>query len=121
MSAQFNILAADPAAVASLQQELGLPHFVAASLVARGIATPTAAREFLSPSLERDWLDPYSIPGLADVADVLEAAIKANKHIIVFGDFDLDGISATATLTRGLRELGAHATPFIPLRFDEGY
>lgn len=121
MSAQFNILAADPAAVALLQQELGLPHFVAASLVARGIATPASAREFLSPSLDRDWLDPYSIPGLADVADVLEAAIKANKHIIVFGDFDLDGISATATLTRGLRAIGGHVTPFIPLRFDEGY
>ena len=121
MSAQFNILAADPAAVARLQQELGLPHFVAATLVARGISTPDAAREFLSPSLERDWLDPYTIPGLSDVADALEACIKEGKHIVVFGDFDLDGISATATLTRGLRDLGALATPFIPLRFEEGY
>ena len=121
MSAQFNILAANPAAVALLQQDLGLPHFVAATLVARGIDTPAAAREFLSPSLERDWLDPYTIPGLSDVADALEACIKQDKHIIVFGDFDLDGISATATLTRGLRDLGGRVTPFIPLRFDEGY
>lgn len=121
MSAQFNILAANPAAVARLQQELGMPRFVAATLVARGIDTSEAAREFLSPSLERDWLDPYIIPGLSAVADALEDCIRQDRHIVVFGDFDLDGISATATLTRGLRDLGARATPFIPLRFEDGY
>ena len=121
MSAQFNIRAADPAAVSHLQQELGLPRFIAATLVARGIADAREARRFLSPSLDRDWLDPYTIPGLSEVADALEAAIKRGDHLIVFGDFDLDGISATTVLTRGLRELGAHATPFIPLRFEEGY
>lgn len=121
MSAQFNIRAADPAVVARLQEELRLPHFIATTLVARGIETPESAREFLSPSLERDWLDPYLIPGLSDVADLVETSIKSSDHIVVFGDFDLDGISATATLTRGLRTLGARVTPFIPLRFDEGY
>lgn len=121
MSAQFNILAHDPEAVARLQRELHLPSFVAKTLVARNISTPEVAQEFLNPSLERDWLDPYIIPGLQQVADELEAAIKDHLHIIVFGDFDLDGISSTATLTRGLRELGAHVTPFIPLRFEEGY
>ncbi len=121
MSAQFNIRAADPASVSLLESELGLPRFIAATLVARGIRTPHDAREFLNPSLERDWLDPYTIPGLSEVADALEEAMRAGKHIVVFGDFDLDGISATTVLTRGLRTLGAHATPFIPLRFEEGY
>mgnify|MGYP006967479601 CR=1 FL=1 len=72
MSAQFNIKAADPAAVSRIERGLGLPRFVAATLVARGIRTPHDAREFLNPSLERDWLDPYIIPGLSDVADALE-------------------------------------------------
>ncbi len=121
VSAQFNIRAACPALVERLATELGLPRFVAATLVARGICTPEEARMFLNPSLERDWLDPYIIPGLSEVADALEAAMRAGKHIVVFGDFDLDGISATTVLTRGLRALGAHATPFIPLRFEEGY
>ncbi len=121
MSAQFNIKAANPAAVAQLSGELGLPRFVAATLVARGIDKPEAARQFLSPSLDRDWLDPYEIPGLCEVTDALEAAIRRNDHIIVFGDFDLDGISATTVLTRGLRALGANATPMIPRRFEEGY
>ena len=121
MSAQFKIKAADPASVARLERELGLPRFVAATLVARGLADPAAARRFLSPSLDRDWLDPYGIPGMSDVADALEAAVKRGEHIVVFGDFDLDGISATTVLTRGLRALGAHASPFIPRRFEEGY
>ena len=121
MSAQFNIKAADPASVALLQRELGLPRYIAATLVARGIKDPGEAQRFLSPSLDRDWLDPYTIPGLEAVADAVEAAIRRDDHIVVFGDFDLDGISATTVLTRGLREFGAHVTPFIPRRFEEGY
>ncbi|MCL2826107.1 MAG: single-stranded-DNA-specific exonuclease RecJ, partial [Eggerthellaceae bacterium] len=121
MSTRFNIKTADPALVVRLQQQLGLPRFVAAVLVARGINTAEKARAFLNPTLERDWRDPYSIPGLSGVADLVAEAVLADKHIVVFGDFDLDGISATVTLTLGLRALGAHATPFIPLRFEEGY
>lgn len=121
MSAQFNIRTADPAAVTHLGRTLGLPHFIAATMVARGIDTVEEAQRFLSPSLDRDWLDPYTIPGLSDVADALEQVMRSEGHIVVFGDFDLDGISATTVLTRGLRALGAHATPFIPLRFEEGY
>lgn len=121
MSAQLNILPSDSAASAILQQELGLPRFIASTMAARGITTVEQAREFLSPSLERDWLNPYFIPGLSEVADTVEEALKTNKHIVVFGDFDLDGISSTATLTRGLRVLGGNVTPFIPLRFEEGY
>ena len=122
MPAKFNIRSADPAVVAALQQELGIPRFIAATMVARGIRTPEEARVFLSPSLERDWRDPYIIPGLAEAVDALEAAVRAGKHILVFGDFDLDGISSTAVMTRALRALGAaKVTPFIPLRFEEGY
>lgn len=121
MSAQFNIQFANAAAVAKLQQALDLPRFIAATLVSRGLGNPAEALRFLNPSLERDWADPYLIPGLADVADVVEQAIRTERHILVFGDFDLDGISATTVLTRGLRQLGAHVTPFIPRRFEEGY
>ncbi|MBQ6455380.1 MAG: single-stranded-DNA-specific exonuclease RecJ [Eggerthellaceae bacterium] len=121
MSTQFNVRVADNVAVQTLMRDLGLPHFMAATLAARGIETPEDVQRFLSPSLERDWLDPYTIPGLKDVADALEAAIKTGKRIAVFGDFDLDGISATTVLTRGLRLFGAAVIPFIPRRFEEGY
>ncbi|MDO4182005.1 MAG: single-stranded-DNA-specific exonuclease RecJ [Coriobacteriia bacterium] len=122
MSVQFNIKAAKPAAVACLQAELGLPRFIAVTLAARGVETPRDALRFFQPSLDQDWLSPCLIPGLSDVADVVERAIRQHKHILVYGDFDLDGISATTVLTRGLRKLGAaRVTPFIPRRFSEGY
>ena len=121
MAAQFKVRAAQGAKVAYLQRELNLPRFIASTLVARGIEDLDSAHTFLNPSLERDWLNPYDIPGMADVADALEDAVRRRKHVVVFGDFDLDGISATTVLTRGLRALGGKATPFIPRRFDEGY
>ena len=121
MTAQFSIREADPQIVARLAHDLGLPRFIATTLVARGITTVRAAKRFLNPSLDRDWRNPLEIPGLAEVADGLINAIREKKRIIVFGDFDLDGISATTVLTRGLRALGACAFPFIPRRFEEGY
>ena len=102
MSAQFKIKAADPASVVRLERELGLPRFIATTLVARGITTVRAAKRFLNPSLDRDWRNPLEIPGLAEVADGLINAIREKKRIVVFGDFDLDGISATTVLTLSL-------------------
>lgn len=121
MPAQFNVSVADARSVARLQQHFGLPRFIATTMVVRGITTVEQAERFFSPSLDRDWLNPYLIPGMSEAVDTLEAAVRERKHIIVFGDFDLDGISATTVLTRGLRALGGHATPFIPRRFEEGY
>ena len=121
MPAQFYIHEADPAATEVLRKTLGLPRFIAATLVARGISSPQEAGEFLRPSLARDWGNPYCIPGMDEVVGGLEAAVRSGKRIMVFGDFDLDGISSTAVLTRGLRELGGEVVPFIPRRPDEGY
>lgn len=121
MSARFNIKSADASVVDSLQHALGLPRFIATTMAVRGISTPQQARDFMQPSLQRDWGNPYDIPGLEEVADSLESAIRTHKCILVFGDFDLDGISATTVLTRGLRKLGADTVPFVPRRTDEGY
>ena len=121
MSARFNIHPADDAAVVRLQQEFDLPHFIATVLVARGLTAPEDVRRFLTPSLDRDWRNPYEIPQMEELVDGLVSVIRQGKRIVVFGDFDLDGISSTVTLTRGLRKLGANVEPFIPHRSDEGY
>ena len=121
MSAQFKVNAADSRAVARLQERFGLPGFIATVMAGRGIVADEQAERFLNPSLDRDWLNPYEIPGIGPVVDALERAVRDRRHILVFGDFDVDGVSATAVLTRGLRALGGYATPFIPRRFDEGY
>lgn len=121
MSAHINVVSADPAVVGHLAENLEVPSFIATILASRGIDTPKQAREFLAPSLDRDWRNPCDIEGMDEVVDALVEAIREDKRLLVFGDFDLDGISATATMTRGLRELGAEVIPFIPLRFEEGY
>ncbi|HAM14461.1 MAG TPA: single-stranded-DNA-specific exonuclease RecJ [Eggerthellaceae bacterium] len=121
MSAQFKVHAADARAVAYLRERFELPEFIATIMAARNICTEEQANRFLNPSLDRDWLNPYEMPGIGPVVDALEQAIRDRRHIVVYGDFDVDGVSATTVLTRGLRALGGYATPFIPRRFEEGY
>ena len=122
MNARINLATADEAVVHRLATELELPHFIAATLVARGIDTPEAANDFLHPDLERTWQNPYAIEGMDAAVDRIAAAIQNEEHILIYGDFDLDGVSATTLMTRGLRLCGAAVvTPFIPLRFEEGY
>ena len=121
MSARISILPADKSVAETLSEELGFPSFITTVMVARGITDVKGAEVFLNPSLDRDWLDPYSIANMSQLADRLSDAVLNEKRILVFGDFDLDGISATTIMTRGLRELGAEVVPFIPLRFEEGY
>ena len=89
-------------------------------MVAHGITSIEEGQLFLTPSLDRDWVDPLVIPGMAVVADRVERAIRSHECIAVFGDFDVDGITSTCLLTEALRSFGANVTPFIPHRFDEG-
>lgn len=102
-------------------RELGVTSLVARVLAARGIDSVADARLFLTPSLERDWCDPTIIPGLVEVADRVERALRSHETIAIFGDFDVDGITSTCLLTEGLRALGGNVYYFIPRRFDEGY
>ncbi|NTU88324.1 MAG: single-stranded-DNA-specific exonuclease RecJ [Actinobacteria bacterium] len=104
-----------------LERKLGLSRITAHLLVSRGIDTLDAARDFLEPCLERDWHDPLSIPGMVEASDEIECTLRAKGRVVIFGDFDVDGITSTAVLTRGLRELGATVVPLIPHRLEEGY
>jgi single-stranded-DNA-specific exonuclease len=111
----------DETAVRALARDLGLSDITARVLAARGFADPGLARAFLSPSLERDWLDPGLIPGMTAAAARVAAAIGAGERILVFGDFDLDGVSAAAVAARGLARLGGVVETMVPHRFREGY
>lgn len=117
----YNIPQVDEDAVRAIQVHCGLRPLTSRILVARGITTPEAAELFLTPSLDRDWLDPELIPGLTEVADKVEEVIRRGGRILVFGDFDVDGITATAVSVRGLRALGADVSGIIPHRYNEGY
>ncbi|MDR1082501.1 MAG: single-stranded-DNA-specific exonuclease RecJ [Coriobacteriales bacterium] len=111
----------DAEASRALAGACGISSLLARTLVVRGIKTAEEAEAFLHPSLERDWSDPALIFGMTAVADALEEAVRSNKRILVFGDFDVDGISATACMVRALTALGASPSYLIPHRLDEGY
>ena len=120
-SRRWSVLPTNPAAEHSLEEGLGVSPLVARVLAARGLTDVDAARDFLSPSLARDWADPLCIPGMGEAADRLERALDAGERIAVFGDFDVDGMTSTCLLTLALRRLGGSVFPFIPHRFGEGY
>lgn len=120
-SRRWDVLPSNDEAERGLVEALGISPLVARVLVARGYDTVASAQAFLSPSLEHDWHDPMLIPGMEEAADRLEQAILAGETIAVYGDFDVDGMSATCLLTLALRDLGAHTYPYIPNRFGEGY
>lgn len=111
----------NPRLADELATQLQVAPLVARIMVAHGIQSVEEGRLFLTPSLERDWADPLSIPGMSEVADRVDAAIESGEDIAVFGDFDVDGITSTCLLTEALQELGARVHAFIPHRFDEGY
>ncbi|QWT18130.1 single-stranded-DNA-specific exonuclease RecJ [Collinsella sp. zg1085] len=110
-----------PELEAHLAHQLHVAPLVARVMIAQGIRSVEAGRAFLTPSLERDWADPFIIPGMTEVVSRLEQALHLHQTIAVFGDFDVDGITSTCLLTEALRALGATVHPFIPRRKDEGY
>ena len=118
---RWEVVPFDAGAAQLIEDSCGVSSLAARIMAGRGICDAQQARDFLSPSLDRDWADPLLIPGLGAVVARLQHALEAGEHIAVFGDFDVDGISATCLLTSGLRDLGGNVTPFIPKRFGEGY
>ncbi|QKY69556.1 single-stranded-DNA-specific exonuclease RecJ [Lentibacillus sp. CBA3610] len=86
----------------------------------RGITSDEEAEMFLSPNLSQL----YSVKYLSDIdkaAERVHKGIAANEKILVYGDYDADGVSSTAIMLKTLRELGAHCDYYIPNRFTEGY
>jgi single-stranded-DNA-specific exonuclease len=113
--------AADPYSYAearALVEGLGVSEPVAVTLVRRGHRTLEQARSFLEAA---DSHDPFSFAGMEEIAARVLAKVESGRRITVHGDFDVDGVCATAVLTSTLRELGADCDWYIPDRISEGY
>lgn len=108
------------AAAASLAKAIGIPPVVAGILIARGIETPEAARRFLDPELA-DIPDPFALANMPKAAERVADAVARGETVGIFGDYDADGVTATALLARFLRETGAATVVALPSRFGEGY
>ncbi|MEI8235270.1 MAG: single-stranded-DNA-specific exonuclease RecJ [Verrucomicrobiota bacterium] len=114
-------LAPDEAELAgTLARELGCPASLAGILARRGGARPDNAEAFLSPRLKR-LRDPFLLPEMREAVDRTLAAVDRGEAIVLYGDYDVDGVSSLALLARVLRALGAAPRTFLPSRTDEGY
>jgi single-stranded-DNA-specific exonuclease len=110
----------DAERVARLERLAGVPPIVAQLLMGRGVYEPEAARTFLDAKLT-GLRDPDELPGAAAAADRICTAIRERKRIVVYGDYDADGMTATAILLSCLKLLGAEASYYVPNRLEEGY
>jgi single-stranded-DNA-specific exonuclease len=119
VGATWTIEDCDPHEAASLAAALGLSQTAASVLVRRGYGDPEAAASFLGGELPGH--DPFALGDMQEACDRIRAAIEAGTRICVHGDYDVDGICATALALLVLRELGADVDWHLPSRFEEGY
>ena len=114
------VIAPPDDAAGDLAAALGIHALTAALLRRRGIATVADAQRFLNPRLE-GLSDPESLRGMRAGVDRVARAVTAGERIAIHGDYDVDGITATAILLRGLRPLGGDPLWHLPHRLDDGY
>ncbi|GIW87570.1 MAG: single-stranded-DNA-specific exonuclease RecJ [Isosphaeraceae bacterium] len=121
MATEWQIAAFDETQVRRLHREAGVHPLVAQLLLNRGIRDASAARSFLS--VRRDGLlDPSLLPGAVEAAERIVRAIRQQRKIVIFGDYDVDGVCGTSLLWNCLRLAGASRLDYyIPHRVDEGY
>ncbi len=113
-------VAPNPEAVERLRLALEVPAAIARVLVSRGLANVADAKAFLSPD-PSGLHDPFLLAGIPQAVEKLAATARSGGRVVVFGDYDCDGVGAVAILTTVLRRLGADARAFIPHRIHDGY
>ena len=110
----------DSAAETALARAAGVPTVVARLLIARGVTSAEEADLFFRPD-ESHLYDPLRLAGVEEAAERLVAAGRSGRRIVVFGDYDVDGVTAVAQLKAALARVGATAIAFIPHRLKDGY
>jgi len=106
--------------VKSLAREFELKPLVMELLVQRGMTDPAEIAEFLQPRLQ-DLTDPYLMPNMEAAVNRVFQAIDKKEKVVVYGDYDVDGVTSLTLLQAILRAYGLEAHTFLPHRMDEGY
>jgi single-stranded-DNA-specific exonuclease len=119
VTGSWTIAPVDARAARALALELGVSEVMASVLARRGLGDPHAARRFLEAELPGH--DPLLLGDMVAAVARIRAAVEAGTRICVHGDYDVDGICATAVAVLLLREIGAEVVWHLPSRFEEGY
>lgn len=104
----------------TLSKELGVSKIVAQLLVNRGIKSCQEADQFLNAKL-KNLLSPFSFKDMQRAVDIIKKAIKNKERVMVFGDYDVDGITSLAVVKDVLMKMGADVVARLPHRIKEGY
>lgn len=120
MQRKWRIIPHDANRVEQLMKTARLPAVVAQLLVSRGVYSAEDAERFLDTKL-KGLRDPQQLPGVDRAVEILSAAVPAKTPIVVYGDYDCDGMTGTAILVNGLRLLGADVSYHVPNRLEDGY
>lgn len=119
LSPAWRLRALDPALVAQLSADLGVSPLLARLLLSRGVADLGEARRFLGHDPYE--LNPWALPGVERAAQRLLSALDAGEPVVVYGDYDADGVTSTTLLYSYLARSGFDAHYFLPHRFEDGY
>lgn len=120
MQRRWRIIPHDAGRVERLMRASRLPAVVAQLLVSRGVYDADEASRFLDTKL-MGLRDPKLLPGVPEATSILVEAISAKTPIVIYGDYDCDGMTGTAILVNGFRLLGADVSYYVPNRLEDGY
>jgi single-stranded-DNA-specific exonuclease len=121
MSKRWIIRQSDNELARSISISARISDLIAVLLTARGIKTCEAAQAFLNTNLKKHLREPLLLPGCREVAEHLLEAVNRKQKIVVYGDYDVDGITGIVILRQTLNILGADVDYYVPSRLDEGY
>ena len=120
MKYRWSLAPPQPLLAGQLAAQLKIPPLLAQCLLNRGFSEPSAIDNFLSPRL-KNLADPFLLPNMAVAVGRLLHARDQNESLVIFGDYDVDGVTSTALLVEVLRSLGWKVDFYLPNRMDEGY
>lgn len=107
-------------AIDKISRDLGISSLLARLIINRGIREPKEAVKFLNPEVS-DLHDPFLFKDMKKTVERIKEAISREEKILVYGDYDVDGITASAILIKTLKSMGADPLSYIPNRIEEGY
>src|SRR6266581_7364618 len=120
MKFRWSIAPPQPLLAGELAKTLKLSPLFAQCLLNRGLSDPASIGRFLEPRLKH-LADPFLLPNMREAVERLFVARSRNELVVIFGDYDVDGVTSTALLLEVLRALGWKVEYYLPHRIDEGY